>query len=169
MRDSIPGLQDQALSWRQTLNHWATQGSQTEPPRDPNKCYLLYIVVTSCVCLGYKHKIQRNNHKGLKDHVRQDSWVQLFWDYNTWVWSALPSLILAIPLDLVFLNLNNNLELHTSYSTIGLKTYWFSLKKKQRFWILGNVLRSNWRFWFCECQGNPRISSCTSFPHDFLE
>ena len=27
MWDSIPGLQDHALSWRQALNHWATQAS----------------------------------------------------------------------------------------------------------------------------------------------
>ena len=26
MWDSIPGLQDHVLSWRQALNHWATQG-----------------------------------------------------------------------------------------------------------------------------------------------
>ena len=28
MWDSIPGLQGHALSWRQMLNHWATQASQ---------------------------------------------------------------------------------------------------------------------------------------------
>lgn len=28
MRDSIPGLRDHALSWRQMLNHWAIQTSQ---------------------------------------------------------------------------------------------------------------------------------------------
>ena len=28
MWDLIPGLQDHTLSWRQTLNHWATQASQ---------------------------------------------------------------------------------------------------------------------------------------------
>ena len=27
-RDLIPGLKDQALGWRQVLNHWATQASQ---------------------------------------------------------------------------------------------------------------------------------------------
>ena len=27
MRDSVPGLQDHTLSWRQMLNHWATQAS----------------------------------------------------------------------------------------------------------------------------------------------
>ena len=40
MWDSILGLQDHALSWRQALNHWATQASQ-------------YLLILECHCQSW--------------------------------------------------------------------------------------------------------------------
>ena len=59
IRDSIPGPQDHTLSWRQMLNHWATQGSQ-------DRLALSWI---SC-CSITEHKGKHENHTLLTGHTR---------------------------------------------------------------------------------------------------
>lgn len=61
------------------------------------------------------------------------------------------------------------IKMGSSYSATGLRTCWFSLKKKQRIWALGSTLGSTLQFWFSACQGNLRVSSLRSFPHSFHE